>query len=257
MSKIILLFIFLFKQIFWTRVCSTACTADIQLTNPLPLELFLTLIYQQTAVFFHFVLLSQYYCMVDMIKNVKLGKFVIKLLYAIYSCFALQHESTSAEKTVYYVKLNCPWELLVHYAEELNLRAPLQVLCVDLCNIIVICKAVFQDDVTIIVSSVPFNFLGWQVPKFSKNYCAQSCKDVSMCPIFYTNPVLKYTNSHISRNFWVFLKLCLSYAKNDLPSIQRFIDKNRFSESTDCKCHLWTCVISFKWVHYCSSVIAS
>ena len=143
MSKTILMFIFLFKQTFWTSMCSTVHTAEIQFTISLLLELFLALIYQQTAVCFHccFSRLVLLHGRQDK-KNVKLGKFVIKLWYAIYSCFALQHESTHAEKTVCYVKMNCPWKLLVHYAEELNLRAPLQVLCVDLCNIILFCKAV-------------------------------------------------------------------------------------------------------------------
>ncbi|TSR39555.1 Pleckstrin homology domain-containing family M member 2 [Bagarius yarrelli] len=38
-----------------------------------------------------------------------------------------KEETSSAKKTVHYLKLSAPWEVLVFYAEELCLRAPLQV----------------------------------------------------------------------------------------------------------------------------------
>ncbi|KAM9445425.1 anoctamin-7 [Clarias gariepinus] len=37
-----------------------------------------------------------------------------------------KEESSSLKKTVHYLKLSAPWEVLVYYAEELCLRAPLQ-----------------------------------------------------------------------------------------------------------------------------------
>ncbi|XP_078488523.1 anoctamin-7 isoform X1 [Ciona intestinalis] len=37
-----------------------------------------------------------------------------------------EDSSISEEKTIHYFKLNCPWHLLTYYAEELNIRAPLQ-----------------------------------------------------------------------------------------------------------------------------------
>ncbi|KAF4078087.1 hypothetical protein AMELA_G00195440 [Ameiurus melas] len=37
-----------------------------------------------------------------------------------------KEESSSVKKTVHYLKLSAPWEVLVYYAEELCLRAPLQ-----------------------------------------------------------------------------------------------------------------------------------
>ncbi|XP_041953375.1 anoctamin-7 isoform X2 [Alosa sapidissima] len=37
-----------------------------------------------------------------------------------------KEESTSAKKTVHYLKLSAPWDVQVYYAEELCLRAPLQ-----------------------------------------------------------------------------------------------------------------------------------
>ncbi|XP_031422222.1 anoctamin-7 isoform X1 [Clupea harengus] len=37
-----------------------------------------------------------------------------------------KEESTSAKKTVHYLKLSAPWDVMVFYAEELCLRAPLQ-----------------------------------------------------------------------------------------------------------------------------------
>lgn len=42
-------------------------------------------------------------------------------------CFFYQEESSSVKKTIHYLKLSAPWEVLVYYAEELCLRAPLQV----------------------------------------------------------------------------------------------------------------------------------
>ncbi|XP_016340256.1 anoctamin-7-like [Sinocyclocheilus anshuiensis] len=38
-----------------------------------------------------------------------------------------KEESSSVKKTVHYLKLHAPWDVLVYYAEELRLRAPLQV----------------------------------------------------------------------------------------------------------------------------------
>ncbi|XP_016377939.1 anoctamin-7-like isoform X1 [Sinocyclocheilus rhinocerous] len=38
-----------------------------------------------------------------------------------------KEESSSVKKTVHYLKLHAPWDVLVYYAEELCLRAPLQV----------------------------------------------------------------------------------------------------------------------------------
>lgn len=38
-----------------------------------------------------------------------------------------QEESSSVKKTIHYLKLHAPWDVLVYYAEELCLRAPLQV----------------------------------------------------------------------------------------------------------------------------------
>ncbi|KAI5095678.1 anoctamin-7 [Silurus meridionalis] len=37
-----------------------------------------------------------------------------------------KEESSSVKKTIHYLKLSAPWEVLVYYAEELCLRAPLQ-----------------------------------------------------------------------------------------------------------------------------------
>ncbi|XP_072553513.1 anoctamin-7 isoform X3 [Salminus brasiliensis] len=37
-----------------------------------------------------------------------------------------KEESSSAKKTIHYLKLSAPWDVLVYYAEELCLRAPLQ-----------------------------------------------------------------------------------------------------------------------------------
>uniref|UniRef100_A0A8B9LQF6 Anoctamin n=1 Tax=Astyanax mexicanus TaxID=7994 RepID=A0A8B9LQF6_ASTMX len=42
------------------------------------------------------------------------------------SCPCLQEETSSAKKTIHYLKLSAPWDVLVYYAEELCLRAPLQ-----------------------------------------------------------------------------------------------------------------------------------
>ena len=64
------------------------------------------------------------------------------------------------------------------------------------------------------VTCVPCNFMAnWRVPKFSLNNCAQSSKKTFMCPKFSTNPVLKYTQCHISTNLSNFLKLCLLYCQ--------------------------------------------
>uniref|UniRef100_A0A8C4AE58 Anoctamin n=1 Tax=Denticeps clupeoides TaxID=299321 RepID=A0A8C4AE58_9TELE len=41
--------------------------------------------------------------------------------------FCLQEEAASAKKTIHYLKLSAPWDMMVYYAEELCLRAPLQV----------------------------------------------------------------------------------------------------------------------------------
>lgn len=37
-----------------------------------------------------------------------------------------KEESSSVKKTIHYLKLHAPWDVLVYYAEELCLRAPLQ-----------------------------------------------------------------------------------------------------------------------------------
>lgn len=39
----------------------------------------------------------------------------------------LQEETQSEHKSIHYLKLSTPWEVLVYYAEELCMRAPLQV----------------------------------------------------------------------------------------------------------------------------------
>ena len=52
-----------------------------------------------------------------------------------------------------------------------------------------------------------------RVPKFSLNNYAQISKKTYMCPKFCSNPVLKYTQSHISTKLSNFLKLCLLYCQ--------------------------------------------
>ena len=74
-----------------------------------------------------------------------------------------------------------------------------------------------------------------RVPKFSLNNCAQSSKKTFMCPKFCTNPVLKYTQCHISTNLSNFLKLCLLYCQKLLALATtncRFAEKNRLSGNT-------------------------
>lgn len=39
----------------------------------------------------------------------------------------LQEETANEKKTIHFLKISAPWEVLVCYAEELCLRAPLQV----------------------------------------------------------------------------------------------------------------------------------
>lgn len=41
--------------------------------------------------------------------------------------FILQEETANERKTIHFLKISAPWEVLVCYAEELCLRAPLQV----------------------------------------------------------------------------------------------------------------------------------
>ena len=67
-----------------------------------------------------------------------------------------------------------------------------------------------------------------QVLKFSLNNCAQSSKKTFTCPKFCTNPVLKYTQSHISTNLLNFLKLCLQYCQKLFalaPTNRQFAEK--------------------------------
>ena len=61
---------------------------------------------------------------------------------------------------------------------------------------------------------VPSNFMAnRRVPIFSLNNCAQTTKKTFMCPKFSSNPLLKYTQSHISTKLSNFLKLCLLYCQ--------------------------------------------
>ena len=80
---------------------------------------------------------------------------------------------------------------------------------------------------------VPSNFMANQgVLKFSLNNYAQSSKKTFMCPKFCTNPVLKYTKCHISKNLSNFLKLCLLYCQKLFalaPTNRQFTEKNRLS----------------------------
>lgn len=40
---------------------------------------------------------------------------------------SLQEETANEKKTIYFLKVSAPWDVLVYYAEELCVRAPLQV----------------------------------------------------------------------------------------------------------------------------------
>ena len=88
----------------------------------------------------------------------------------------------------------------------------------------------------IVIPCVPSSFTAnRQVPKFSWNNCAQSCKKMFMCPKFWTNPALKYTKCHISTNLLNFLKLCFLHCKKLFalaPTNRRFAEKNRLSGNT-------------------------
>lgn len=43
------------------------------------------------------------------------------------SALSIQEESANEKKTIHFLKVSAPWDVLVYYAEELCLRAPLQV----------------------------------------------------------------------------------------------------------------------------------
>ena len=78
-------------------------------------------------------------------------------------------------------------------------------------------------------SCVPSNFMAnRRVPIFSLNNCAQSSKKPFMCAKFHTNPVIKYTQCHISTNLSNFLKLCLLYCQKLFtlaPTNRQFAEK--------------------------------
>ena len=86
------------------------------------------------------------------------------------------------------------------------------------------------------MTCVPFNIMvNRRVLKFSLSNCAQSSKKTFMCSNFCTNPVLKYTQCHISTNLSNFLRLCLLYCQTLLalaPTNRRFAEKSRLSGNT-------------------------
>ena len=60
------------------------------------------------------------------------------------------------------------------------------------------------------VSSVPSNLLtNWLVLELSQNNCAQSCKNRFMFHKFCTNPLSKYTKSHMKVTFkYIYSQIC-------------------------------------------------
>lgn len=44
-----------------------------------------------------------------------------------HTTFLYQEETANEKKTLHFLKVSAPWDVLVYYAEELCLRAPLQV----------------------------------------------------------------------------------------------------------------------------------
>lgn len=46
----------------------------------------------------------------------------------------VQEETTNESRTIHFLKLHVPWDVMVFYAEELSLRAPLQVSLFKMCH---------------------------------------------------------------------------------------------------------------------------
>ena len=80
---------------------------------------------------------------------------------------------------------------------------------------------------TNILSSVPSSFLtNFWILNRSKSNCAESCKEKFLCPNFCTNPAFQYLIPKVifPQFFFIFLKLCLSFAKIYLILIQQTTD---------------------------------